>query len=51
LIYLPEARDSLIEVNVISNNAIVINNNKVFDLETKNQDLDLSIKLSENHVA
>jgi|GEM_PF-753707 hypothetical protein len=51
LIYLPEVIDSLIEKNEVDNDAIIINNVKVFDLEATAQDVDLSIKLGEDNIA
>lgn len=51
LIYLPEDVDSLIESNEVKNNAIFINNKKVFDVNNKNQDTSLSIKISKDYVA
>jgi hypothetical protein len=50
-IYLPEKTDSLIEKNEIKNNAITINNVKVFDMNNKNQDADLHIKLGDEKIA
>ncbi len=46
LIYLPEDTDSIIESNEISNNAIHINNENIFDLGDVNHDNKLSIELT-----
>ena len=51
LIYIPEATDSIIESNEIKNNSILINNETVFDLSDKNQNLNLTTSLSNEYIA
>jgi hypothetical protein len=51
LVYIPEATDSIIESNEVKNNTIIVNNENVFNLKTAQQNLNLSISLSDEKIA
>ncbi|OQB42504.1 MAG: hypothetical protein BWY04_00204 [candidate division CPR1 bacterium ADurb.Bin160] len=51
LIYIPEATDSIIESNELNGNSIFINDNNVFNLDDMQQNINLSIDLSNDKTA
>lgn len=50
LVYIPEKIDSIIEKNEVKNNTIYINNEKAFDLSTKQQSSNLKIVLNDTTI-
>jgi len=50
LIYLPEGTDSVVTSNEIDNDAIFVNGENVFDLNTMESDGKLEITLSNNEI-
>ncbi|MCK9466717.1 MAG: FG-GAP-like repeat-containing protein [Candidatus Absconditabacterales bacterium] len=51
LIYIPEKTDSIIESNKIKNNTILVNNENIFDLNNKQQNINLNIVLNNDKIA
>lgn len=51
LIYIPEATDSIIESNELNGNSIFINDDNVFNLDDMQQNINLSIDLSNDKTA